>query len=67
MKAGLAYGRTADERPMSVVEKPVALVDLQATILGTCGIPPDLAYEVDRRPVYVTKDGKARAVADLMA
>jgi hypothetical protein len=67
MKPGLAYVRTADERPMRVIEKPVDLVDLQATILKACGIPPDLAYEVDKRPVYVTKDGKARPVADLFA
>ncbi|MBM3735550.1 MAG: DUF1501 domain-containing protein [Acidobacteria bacterium] len=67
MKAGLAYGRTADERPLSVVEKPVNLVDLQATILHACGIPASLSYEVDKRPVYVTKDGKAKPVLDLFA
>ena len=67
MKAGVVYGRTAEDRPMRVVEKPVPVVDLQATILRAVGIPPDLAYEVDQRPVYATKDGKARPVADLFA
>jgi hypothetical protein len=67
MKAGIAHGRTAEDRPMRVVEKPVSVVDLQATILRAVGIPPDLAYEVDQRPVYVTKDGKGRPVSDLFA
>jgi len=31
------------------------------------GIPADLAYEVERRPVHVTRDGKGKAVADLFA
>ena len=67
MKRGVAYGRTADERPMKVVEKPVPVVDLHATILHAAGIPPDLAYTVEKRPVYVTKDGKAKPVFDLFA
>jgi uncharacterized protein (DUF1501 family) len=67
MKRGIVHGRTADERPLIVVEKPIPVVDLQATILRACGIPPDLAYEVDKRPVYVTKDGKAKPVVDLFA
>ena len=67
MKAGVVYGRTADERPMRVVEKPVPVIDLHATILRATGIPPDLAYEVEKRPVYVTKDGKGKPVLDLFA
>jgi arylsulfatase A-like enzyme len=67
MKAGVAYGKTAEDRPMRVVEKPVPVIDLHATILRAAGIPPDLAYEVDRRPVYVTKDGKGKPVPDLFA
>lgn len=31
------------------------------------GIAPDTFYEVERRPVYATKDGKGQAVAGLMA
>jgi hypothetical protein len=67
MKRAIVYGKTADDRPMRVVEKPIPVVDLHATILRACGIAPDLAYEVDRRPVYATKDGKGKAVTDLFA
>jgi hypothetical protein len=67
VKRGVAYGRTADDRPMKVVEKPVRVDDLLATILHVAGIPPDLAYTVEKRPVYVTKDGKAKPVLDLLA
>jgi hypothetical protein len=31
------------------------------------GIPPDTAYVVERRPVYVTRDGKGEPVLDLFA
>ena len=58
MKAAVAYGSTAEDRPTRVIDKPVPVIDLHATILRAVGIPPDLAYEVDRRPVYVTKDGQ---------
>ncbi|MEO7651729.1 MAG: DUF1501 domain-containing protein, partial [Bryobacteraceae bacterium] len=67
MKRGVAYGKTADERPMRVLEKPIPLVDLQATILHAAGIPADLAYTFEKRPVYVTKDGKAKPAMDLFA
>ena len=67
MKAGVAYGKTAVDRPMRVVEKSIPVVDLHATILRAAGIPPDLAYEVDHRRVYVTKDAKGKPVLDLFA
>jgi arylsulfatase A-like enzyme len=67
MKRALLYGQTAEDRPMRVMEKPIPVVDLHATILRACGIAPDVAYEVDKRPVYVTKDGKAKPVLDLFA
>ena len=31
------------------------------------GISPKLAYEVEQRPFYVTRDGKGKAVMDLFA
>jgi arylsulfatase A-like enzyme len=65
MKKGFLYGRTAEERPLSVTDKPVSVEDLHATIFRALGIPHDLAYEVEKRPVYVTKDGKGRPIADL--
>jgi hypothetical protein len=31
------------------------------------GIPPTYAFVVEKRPVYVTKDGKGKAVTELFA
>jgi hypothetical protein len=62
---GKLYGRTADERPCSIVENPVTIDDLHATIYTALGIAPDTAYDVEKRPFYVTKDGKGKAVAAL--
>jgi len=31
------------------------------------GISPKLAYEVEKRPFYVTPDGKGRAIMELFA
>ena len=64
---GKLYGRTADERPCRIVENPVTIEDLHATIYAALGIAPDTAYEVEKRPFYVTKDGKGKAVAALGA
>jgi len=64
---GKLYGRTADERPCSIVEDPIKIDDLHATIYTALGIPPDTAYDVEKRPFYVTKDGKGKAVAALLA
>ncbi len=64
---GKVYGETAPERPCAIVRDPVNITDLHATIYSLMGIAPDTAYEVERRPVYATKDGKGRPVAGLMA
>jgi len=66
-KRGCLYGKTADERPCKIVEKPVTIEDLHATIYHAMGIPADLAYEVEQRPFHVTKDGKGKPVMDLLA
>jgi len=65
VRKGFLFGKTADERPLKVVENPVSVEDLHATIFHALGIPPDLAYEVEKRPVYVTKDGKGKPVMAL--
>ena len=65
IKKGFLYGRTADEHPCTSIEKPVAIQDLHATIYRAMGIAPDLAYEVDRRPFYVTKDGHGKPIEEL--
>ncbi len=64
-KRGFLYGRTAEERPCRIVENPVTIEDLHATLYYAMGIPPDLAYEVEKRPFHVTKDGKGRPVTAL--
>lgn len=64
---GLVYGKTAEERPCRILENPVTIEDLHATLYTAMGIAPDTAYEVERRPVYATKDGKGKAVGALFA
>lgn len=58
MKQGFVYGRTADERPCIAVENPVSISDLHATIFRAMGISPRTALDVEKRPFYVTEDGK---------
>jgi hypothetical protein len=64
---GKLYGKTAEERPCVIVENPVTIDDLHATIYSALGIAPDLYYEVEKRPFYVTKDGKGKIVDALRA
>jgi len=67
IKKGLLYGKTAEERPCTTIENPVSMEDLHATIYHALGIPPDLSYVVEKRPIYVTKDGKGKPIAELFA
>jgi hypothetical protein len=62
---GKVYGRTADERPCRIAENPVSIEDLHATIYAALGIAPDTSYDIERRPYYVTKDGKGKIVSGL--
>ena len=66
-KRGYLHGETAAERPCSIVKDPVTITDLHATLYTALGIAPDAGVEVERRPVYVTKDGKGKVVRDLLA
>jgi hypothetical protein len=66
MKKGFLYGKTADERPCKTIENPVKIEDLHATLYRAMGIPADLAYVVEKRPVYVTKDGKGVPISELV-
>lgn len=52
MKKGLLYGKAADELPWKVIEKPVSIDDLHATIYRVRGIPAEYGYVVERRPFY---------------
>jgi len=65
-RKGFLYGKTADERPCKILENPVTIPDLHATLYHALGIPPDLAYEIERRPVHATKDGKGKPVLELL-
>ena len=64
---GLVYGKTAEERPCRILENPVTIEDLHATLYTAMGIAPDTAYEIEQRPVYATRDGKGKAVEALFA
>jgi hypothetical protein len=66
-KPGLVYGRTAERHPMVPIEKPVSLVDVHATTYKALGIAADTAYVTEGRPFYVTKDGKGKAIDELLS
>ena len=65
IKRGYLHGVTADERPCKTIEKRVVIEDLHASIYRALGISPKLAYEIERRPFYVTRDGLGKPVAEL--
>jgi len=67
IKRGYVHGRTAEERPCTTLEKPMPVEDLHATIYHALGIPADTAYVNEKRPVYVTKDGKGKVHGELFA
>ncbi len=67
VKRGFVYGKTADERPCTTIENPVPMENLHATIYRALGIAPDQAFIVEKRPVYVTKDGKGKPIDELFA
>jgi hypothetical protein len=67
VKRGIVYGKTADERPCTTIENPVPMENLHATIYRALGIAPDQSFIVEKRPVYVTKDGKGKPITELFA
>ena len=66
-KRGYVHGETAAERPCRIVRDPVTISDLHATLFAALGIAANAGVEVERRPVYVTKDGKGKVVRELLA
>jgi hypothetical protein len=52
------YGETAEERPCIAIKNPISVTDLHATIYTAMGISPRTAFDVEKRPFYVTEDGK---------
>ena len=67
MKKGHLHGLTADERPCKTIKDRVVIEDLHATLYTAMGISPKLAYEVEKRPFYVTRDGVGKSVRELFA
>lgn len=67
VKKGYLHGKTADERPCTTLENRVVIEDLHATLYHALGIPPTHNYEIERRPFFVTRDGKGQPVIDLFA
>ena len=65
IKKGHLHGVTSDERPCSTVRDPVVIEDLHATLYKAMGISPKLAYEVEKRPFYVTRDGLGQPIESL--
>src|SRR4030095_8909397 len=66
-KRGYVHGATADERPCKAIKDIVPIENLHATISRAMGISPKVAYEVERRPFYVTRDGLGKPVGSLFA
>ena len=60
------FGATAEQRPLLAVRDPVSIIDLHATILTAMGISPKLAFDVEKRPFYVTEDGLGKPVPGLL-
>ena len=67
VKKGHVHGETSEERPLTCVTEPVYINDLHATLYHAMGIPPDLAYEVEKRPFFVTKDGRGKPLTSLFS
>lgn len=67
IKKGFLYGATAPERPLLTIKNPITIPDLHATILTAMGIAPRTAFEVEKRPFYVTQDGRGQPVKELFA
>jgi hypothetical protein len=59
------FGKTADERPLLAIENPVSVSDVHASMVSALGISPSAAFEVERRPFYITEDGKGQPVRAL--
>jgi uncharacterized protein (DUF1501 family) len=67
MKRGHLHGETAPERPLVTIKDPVSISDLHATIYTALGISPATMFEIEKRPFYVTVDGKGVPVKNLFA
>src|SRR5439155_11864810 len=67
IKKGYLHGTTAATRPFKTIDKRVVIEDLHASIFRALGISPKLAYEIEKRPFYVTRDGLGQPITELLA
>lgn len=67
MRRGYLHGLTAEERPCKTLRDRVIIEDLHASIFHALGISPKLAYEIEKRPFYVTRDGEGKVIPELFA
>lgn len=67
IKKGLVYGKTADERPCSSIEKTVVIDQVHQSIYHALGILPETNYVIEGRPFYTTPDGHGEPILDLFA
>ena len=65
-KQGYLHGKTDNVFPCGIVEDPVTMEDLHATIYRVLGIPADLSYDIEERPFYVTVDGIGKHNSELL-
>ncbi|MBM3841359.1 MAG: DUF1501 domain-containing protein [Verrucomicrobia bacterium] len=65
IKRGHLHGVTADERPCKTLKDRVVIEDLHASMFRALGISPKLAYEIEKRPFYVTRDGLGEPILEL--
>ena len=67
IKRGHVFGKTADERPCKTIENPIKIDSIHQTVYHALGIPPDLNYEIEKRPFYTTPDGHGKVEYGLLA
>jgi len=67
IRKGHLHGLTADERPCKTIKDRVIIEDLHASIYHALGISPKLAYEIEKRPFYVTRNGEGKPILELFA
>lgn len=67
IRKGHLHGITADERPCRTIQDPVSIEDLHATLYTALGMSPQLSYDIEQRPFYITRDGLGKPVDSLFA
>lgn len=65
LKKGHLHGVTADEPPCNTIKNGVIIEDLHATIYKALGISPQMAFEVENHPFYLTRDGNGQPIESL--